>query len=61
METVGLRVPALYIRELPVFNVCSSSKDYSSARCTLAANIIFRDIEYLKPKPFLLIRLYNGT
>jgi hypothetical protein len=44
-ETVGLRVPALYIRELSIFNICSSSKNRRPVRCTSAANVFCRTVD----------------
>jgi hypothetical protein len=45
LEIVGLRVPAQYIRDFALFNVCSSSKNCPSARCASAANIVCKDID----------------
>jgi hypothetical protein len=45
LEIVGLRVPARYIRDFALFNVCFSSKNCPSARCALAANVVCKDIE----------------
>jgi hypothetical protein len=44
---VGLRVPARYIRDFSMFNVCSSSKNCPSARCAPAANVVCRDIDII--------------
>jgi hypothetical protein len=45
LEIVGLRVPARYIRDFALFNVCSSCKNCPSATCASAANIICRDVD----------------
>jgi hypothetical protein len=45
LEIVGLRVPARYIRDFALFNVCSSSKNCPSARCASAANVVFKDVD----------------
>jgi hypothetical protein len=42
---VGLRVPARYIRDFAMFNVCSSSKNCPSARCASAANVVCKDVD----------------
>jgi hypothetical protein len=39
-EIVGLRVPARYIRDFALFNVCSSCKNCRSARSASAANVV---------------------
>jgi hypothetical protein len=39
LETLGFRVPARYIRDISMFNVCSSSKNCPSARYASAANV----------------------
>jgi hypothetical protein len=54
LEFVGLRVPARYIRDFALFNVCSSSKTCPSARCASAANIVCRDLDILRAKNVLL-------
>jgi hypothetical protein len=33
LKIVGLRIPARYIRDFALFNVCSLSKNCPSARC----------------------------
>jgi hypothetical protein len=53
---VGLRVPARYIRDFALFNVCSSCKNSSSARCASAANIVCRDVDVFKARNVLLNR-----
>jgi hypothetical protein len=45
LEIVGLRVPAQYIRDFALFNVCSSCKNCPSARCASAANIVCKDVD----------------
>jgi hypothetical protein len=45
LEIVGLRVPARYIRDFAMFNVCSSSKNCPSARCASAANVVCKDVD----------------
>jgi hypothetical protein len=45
LEIVGLRVPARYIRDFALFNVCSLSKNCPSARCASAANVVCRDVD----------------
>jgi hypothetical protein len=45
LEIVGLRVPARYIRDFALFNVCSSSKNIPSARCASAADVVCRDVD----------------
>jgi hypothetical protein len=45
LEIVALRVPARYIREFALFNVCSSSINCPSARCALAANVVCKDVD----------------
>jgi hypothetical protein len=47
LETVGLHVPAWYIREFSVFSVCSSSKNCPSA---LADNFVCMDIDVFGTK-----------
>jgi hypothetical protein len=44
LETVGLRVPAQYSRDISLFNVCSSSKNCPSARCASEADVILQDV-----------------
>jgi hypothetical protein len=47
LEIVGLRVPARYIRDFAMFNVCSSSKNCPSARCASAAIVVCKDVDVL--------------
>jgi hypothetical protein len=54
LETIGLRVPVRYIRDFSMFSVCSSSKDYPSARCASAANVVCRDFGIFGTKTLLL-------
>jgi hypothetical protein len=56
---VGLRVPALCIRDFTLFSVCSSSRYCPSARCASAANVICRDIDVFGAKPVLLNHITN--
>ncbi|PNF40967.1 hypothetical protein B7P43_G08815 [Cryptotermes secundus] len=53
-ESVGLRVPIRYIRDSPMFNVCSVSKNCPSARCASAANVVCRDTDVFGPKTLLM-------
>jgi hypothetical protein len=57
LEIVGLRVPARYIRDFALFNVCSSSKNCPSARCASAANVVCRDVDVFGARNLLLSRL----
>jgi hypothetical protein len=54
LETVGLRVPARYIRDFAWFNFCPSSKNCPSARCASAANVVCRDFDVFGAKTVLL-------
>jgi hypothetical protein len=54
LEIVGLRVPAWYIRDFPLFNVCSSCKNCPPARCESVANIVCRDVGVFVTKKVLL-------
>jgi hypothetical protein len=45
LEIIGLRVPARYIRDFVLFNVCSSRKNCPSARCASAANVVCKDVD----------------
>jgi hypothetical protein len=47
LEIVGLRVPAQYIRDLALFNACSSCKNCPSARCASPVNVVCRDADLL--------------
>jgi hypothetical protein len=48
LEIVGLRVPARYIRDYALFNVCSSSKNCPSARFASAANVVCKDVDVFR-------------
>jgi hypothetical protein len=48
LEIVGLRVPARYIRDFALFNVCSSNKNCPSARCASAANVVCQDVDVFR-------------
>jgi hypothetical protein len=50
LEIVGLRVPARYIRDFALFNVCSSWKNCPSAQCASAANIVCRDLNVFEAR-----------
>jgi hypothetical protein len=54
LEIVGIRVPAQYIRDFALFNVCPSSKNCPSARCTSAANVVCRNFDIFGAKTVLL-------
>jgi hypothetical protein len=54
--SVGLRVPAQYIRDFAMFNVCSSSKNYPSVRYALAANFVYRGADVFGARNVLLNR-----
>ncbi|PNF36234.1 hypothetical protein B7P43_G08692, partial [Cryptotermes secundus] len=53
LEMVGLHVPVRNIRDFPMFNACSVSKNCPSARCASAANVVCRDIDVFGPKTLL--------
>jgi hypothetical protein len=55
LEIVGLRVPARYIRDFALFNVCFSCKNCPSARCASAANVVCRD-QKSSPQSSFIIR-----
>jgi hypothetical protein len=59
LEIVGLRVPARYIRDFALFNVCSSCKNCSSAGCASAANVVCRDVDVFGARNVLLNRFYS--
>jgi hypothetical protein len=54
LEIAGLRVPARYIRDFALFNVCSSCKNCPSARCASAANVVCRDVDVFGANNVLL-------
>jgi hypothetical protein len=56
LEIVGLRVPARYIRDFALFNVCSSCKNCPSGRCASAANVVCRDVDVFGARNVLLNR-----
>jgi hypothetical protein len=45
LEIVGLRVPARYIRDFSLFNVCPSCKNCPSAGCASAADVVCKDVD----------------
>jgi hypothetical protein len=49
METVGLRVPVRYIRDLTLFHVCSS-KNCPTAKGAVASNVVCRDVDVFGKK-----------
>jgi hypothetical protein len=53
-EIAGLRVPLRYIRDIALFNVCSSSKNCPSATCASAANVVCRNVGVFGDKNVLL-------
>jgi hypothetical protein len=57
LEIVCLRVPARYIRDFALFNVCSSCKNCLSARCVSAANVVCRDVDVFGARNILLRHL----
>jgi hypothetical protein len=52
LEKASLRVPAqyVYIREIALFNMCSSSQNYPSSRHASTARIVCRDIDVVGTK-----------
>jgi hypothetical protein len=54
LEILGLRVPVRHIRDFPMFNVSSTSKNCPSARCASAANVVCRDVDVFGQKPLTL-------
>jgi hypothetical protein len=60
LETVGLQIPAWYIRGSVLFSVCFSSKNRQSARCTLATKAVGQDADIFEPKLFFLIIFHNN-
>jgi hypothetical protein len=59
LETVGLRVPAWYIRDFSVSNVSFPSKHYPSGRCASAGNVACRNIEIFETKTVFFIISHN--
>jgi hypothetical protein len=47
-EAVGLRVPTRYLRDFFMFIFSTSLKNFPSARCALAANVVCRDFDVFK-------------
>jgi hypothetical protein len=54
LEIVDLQVPVRHIRDFPMFSVSSASKNWPSARCASAANVVCRDIDVFGQKPLML-------
>jgi hypothetical protein len=54
VEAACLRVPARYIRELSVLDVCSSSRNCPPAICASAANVVYRDVDVFGAKAIFL-------
>jgi hypothetical protein len=50
LKSVGLRVPAQYIRNVSKFNVCSSSENCPSARCASAPDVVCGDVDVFGTK-----------
>jgi hypothetical protein len=59
VEIVGLQVPAWYIRDFALFNVCSSCKNCPSVRCASAANVVCRDVDVFGAGNVHLNHFYN--
>jgi hypothetical protein len=57
LEIVGLRVPARYVRDFALFNVCTSCKNCPSARCASAANVVCKDVDVFGTRKVLLNRI----
>jgi hypothetical protein len=54
LEIVALRVPAWYIRDFALFNVCSSCKNGPSARSASDTIVVCRDVHVFGAKNLLL-------
>jgi hypothetical protein len=54
LETVGLRVPTLHLRDFPLFCVCPAIKNCPSARCASAANVVCRHFDIFRRQNVLL-------
>jgi hypothetical protein len=54
LEIGGLQVPAWYIGDFALFNVCSSGKNCPSARCASAANVVCRNAHVFRAKNVIL-------
>jgi hypothetical protein len=50
LETIGTPVPAQYISELSMFNICFSNKYCPSARFASADNVVYRDVDVFGTK-----------
>jgi hypothetical protein len=59
VETFGLRIPARYIGDFSMFNVCSSNKICPSARFASDANVVCRDVDVFGTIAIILIIFYN--
>jgi hypothetical protein len=60
LEIVGLRVPARYMRDFALFNVCSSSKNIHLLDALQLLMLFAGTLTYLELKPFYLIIFCNG-
>jgi hypothetical protein len=58
LEIVGFRVPARYIRDFSLINVCSSCKNCPSAGCASAANVVCREIDVFGARNILFRHFY---
>jgi hypothetical protein len=58
LEIVGLRVPARYLRDFALFNVCSLCENCPSASCASAANVVCRDVDVFGARNVLLNHFY---
>jgi hypothetical protein len=58
---IGPRIYARYIRELALFDVCSSEENCLSVRCASNANPIYRDVDVFGTKTASLIIFYIGS
>jgi hypothetical protein len=56
LEIVGLRVPALYIRDFALFNVCSWCKNCPCARCASATYVVCKDVDIFGARNVILHR-----
>jgi hypothetical protein len=54
LEIVGIQVPSRNIRDFVLFSVCFSCKNCPSARCALAAAVVYRDIDLFGARNVLL-------
>jgi hypothetical protein len=54
LEIVGLRVPARYIRDFALIDVCSSCDNCPPARYASAANVVCTDVDIFGAKDALL-------